>query len=157
MFEGVRRSYLLLVYYMIEVIKELGTDPSLKMLETAAEGQADMIARELRKTMPKDLTPLETGEYIYMDFMSKTGAEVAVHRKDETSVTFRILRCPFYECFLDAGIDCGQFLNGLCSNMTLPSIQATINRFTPNLKLETIMVRETAEELCLERITLQED
>ena len=104
--------------------------------------------------MPDGLSPLEVGEYIYMDFMEKTGAEVAVHRRDEKSVTFRILRCPFYECFLDAGIDCGQFLNGLCSNMTLPSIQATINRFESGLKLETLVVRESAEEICLERVLL---
>ena len=154
MFDGVRRGYLLLTFYMMEVINELGTEPSLGMLERAADKQADVIAGEIRKTMPDGLSPLEIGEYIYMDFMEKTGAEVDVHRRDEKSVTFRILRCPFYECFLDAGIDCGQFLNGLCSNMTLPSIQATINRFEPNLKLETLVVRESAEEICLERVTL---
>ena len=156
MFDGVRRGYLLLTFYMMEVINELGTEPSLGMLERAADKQAEVIAVEIRKTMPDGLSPLEVGEYIYMDFMAKTGAEVAVHRRDEKSVTFRILRCPFYECFLDAGIDCGQFLNGLCSNMTLPSIQATINRFEPNLKLETVVVRESAEEICLERVTLSE-
>jgi len=152
MFDGVRRGYLLLTFYMMEVINELGTEPSLAMLERAADKQAEVIAGEVHKTMPEGLSPLEIGEYIYMDFMKNTGAEVAVHRRDEKSVTFRILRCPFYECFLDAGIDCGQFLNGLCSNMTLPSIQATITRFDPRLKLETLVVRESAEEICLERI-----
>lgn len=156
MFDGVRRGYLLLAFYMMEVINELGTEPSLAMLERAADKQAEVIAGELRKTIPKDLTPLKIGEYIYMDFMKKTGAEVAVHSKDEKSVTFRIFRCPFYECFLDAGINCGQFLNGICSNMTLPSIQATINRFDPRLKLETLVVRESAEEICLERIVLKD-
>ena len=144
-----------MVYYMMEVIKELGTEPSLNMLEAAAQNQAKVIAQQVQETMPEGLSPLETGEYIYMDFMSKAGAEVAVHRKDEKSITFRVLRCPFYECFLDAGIDCGQFLNGLCSNLTLPSIQSTMNRFNPKLKLETIMVRESAEDLCLERLNLQ--
>jgi len=156
MFDGVRRGYLLLTFYMMEVINELGTEPSLAMLERAADKQAEVIAEEVRKTMPEGLTPLEIGEYIYMDFMEKTGAEVAIHRRDEMSITFSVLRCPFYECFLDAGIDCGQFLNGLCSNMTLPSIQATINLFDPRLKLETLVVRESAEEICLERVILKD-
>ena len=69
MFDGVRRGYLLLTFYMMEVINELGTEPSLGMLERAADNQAEVIAGEIRKTMPDGLSPLEVGEYIYLDFI----------------------------------------------------------------------------------------
>ncbi|HUS78033.1 MAG TPA: hypothetical protein VM050_05165 [Patescibacteria group bacterium] len=156
MYKGIRRSYTLLVLFFIEVVKELGTDPTIEMLEKAIEGQADVIERELRREIPVGTPPLEAGVRVYRAFMEDAGAEVEVHRRDETSITFRVARCPFYEAFLDVGIDCGYFLGGLCTNLTLPAIRATLARFDPRLKLETVVVRETAEELCLEKIHLDE-
>ena len=54
------------------------------------------------------------------------------------------------------GVDCGYFIGGLCTHLTLPAIQATLKRFDPRLKLEPRLVRETAEEFCLERVYLGE-
>jgi predicted ArsR family transcriptional regulator len=156
MFDGVRRSYTLLVFLLMGVIEELGTDRSLEMLQNAVENQADIIVRELRKKIPVNLSPLETGVEVYNRFMGDAGAEVAIHTRDDSSVTFRVRRCPFYEAFLDVGVDCGYFLGGLCTYLTLPAIQAILTRFHPGLKMETKLVRESAEEFCLERIYLDE-
>jgi hypothetical protein len=46
------------------------------------------------------------------------------------------------------------FLNGLCTYLTLPSIQATLNEFDKNLRVEPVLTRESAEEICLERVFL---
>lgn len=154
MFDGTRRAYTMLIFYMIQTINRIGTDPAIEILQEAAERQGIVVSREMRRIIPKDLPPLEFGATIYRKFMEDAGAEVEVHQRNEHSITFRIARCPFYEAFLDVGVDCGYFLNGLCSNLTLPSIQATLNQFNPNLRVETVATRETAEDLCLERITL---
>jgi predicted ArsR family transcriptional regulator len=157
MFEGIKRSYVLLVLMLMEVIEELGSDRGIEMLQTAVERHASIVANELRRSICTDMEPLEVGEAVYTDFMEGAGAEVTIHERDETSVTFMVRRCPFYEAFLEVGVDCGYFLGGLCSNLTLPSIQAILSRFNPRLKLETVLVRETAEELCLERLSLDEE
>jgi hypothetical protein len=149
---GVRRGYTLLTLYIIEVIKDLGTQPSLDKLMEAAEKQGVIIAREMRKEMPLGLTFLETGAEVYSRFMADAGAEVKVHKRDETSVTFVIRRCPFHEAFLDVGVDCGIFLKGLCGNLTLPAIQATLSQFDHRLKVENLLVRQSAEEMCMERV-----
>jgi len=154
MFEGTRRAYTLLIFYMIQNINRIGTDPAIEVLQEAAERQGIVVSREMRRIIPKDQPPLEFGAAIYRKFMEDAGAEIEIHQRDEHSITFRIARCPFYEAYLDAGVDCGYFLNGLCSNLTLPSIQATLNQFNPSLRVETVATREAAEELCLERITL---
>ena len=39
MFDGVRRSYVLLVLYVMKVIERLGTDPAIELLMEAAERQ----------------------------------------------------------------------------------------------------------------------
>lgn len=156
MFEGIRRSYALLVLLLMEVIEELGTDRGIEMLQKAAEGQAKIIERELRRSMPEGLDPLETGVKVYTEFMESAGAELAVHETGDDHVTFRVKRCPFYEAILDVGVDCGYFLGGLCTNLTLPSIQATLRRFDPRLRLEPKLVRESAEEFCLERVYIEE-
>ncbi len=152
MFEGVRRSYALLALMLMEVIEEQGTDGGLEMLQRAAGKQAKIIARELRPRIPVGLGPLKTGMEVYRCFMEDAGAEVAVHDKKEDSVTFRVGRCPFFEAFLDVGVDCGYFLGGLCTHITLPAVQATLTRFDARLRLETKLVRESAEEFCLERV-----
>ncbi|UCD44220.1 MAG: hypothetical protein JSV27_08770 [Candidatus Bathyarchaeota archaeon] len=157
MFEGIRRSYALLVLFLMEVMEELGTDRTIEMLQEAAEGQARIIERELRRSMPEGLDPLEIGVTVYRDFMEGAGAEVAVHERGDDHVTLRVKRCPFYEALLDVGVDCGYFLGGLCTNLTLPSIQATLRRFDPRLRLEPRLVRESAEEFCLERVYIEED
>ncbi|MCW3978488.1 MAG: hypothetical protein NWF12_01950 [Candidatus Bathyarchaeota archaeon] len=156
MFEGIRRSYALLTLFLMEVIEELGTDRALEMLQFAVEKQAGIIERELRREIPEELDPLEKGVGVYRAFMEDAGAEVTVHEKSENSVTFLIRRCPFYEALLDVGVDCGYFLGGLCTNLTLPAVQAALARFDPRLKLKPRLVRESAEEFCLERVYLDE-
>jgi predicted ArsR family transcriptional regulator len=156
MFEGVRRSYTLLALMLMEVIEGQGTVGGLEMLQRAVEKQAEIIARELRPRIQAGLGPLETGIEVYRRFMEDAGAEVTVHERGESSVTFRVGRCPFFEAFLDVGVDCGYFLGGLCNHITLPAVQATFARFDPRLKLETKLVRQSAEEFCLERVYLDE-
>jgi hypothetical protein len=154
--EGVRRGYTLLTLYIIEVIKDLGTQPSLDKLMMAAEKQGALIAREMRKQIPRGLTTLETGAEVYTRFMMDAGAEVNIHKRDAVSVTFVVRRCPFHEAFLEVGIDCGIFLKGLCSNLTLPAIQSTLNEFDPRLRVENVVARQSSEEVCLERVYLTE-
>jgi hypothetical protein len=154
--EGVRRGYTLLTLYIIEVIKDLGTQPSLDKLMMAAEKQGALIAREMRKQIPRGLTTLETGAEVYTRFMMDAGAEVNVHKRDAVSVTFVVRRCPFHEAFLEVGVDCGIFLKGLCSNLTLPAIQSTLNEFDPRLRVENVVARQSSEEVCLERVYLTE-
>jgi predicted ArsR family transcriptional regulator len=156
MFNGVRRSYTLLALLLMEVIEELGTDRALEMLQRATEGQAEVVHRKLGKEMEPDLPPLEKGVEVYRRFMEEAGAEVQVQNLEGNSATFLVRRCPFYEAFLDIGIDCGYFLGGLCTQITLPAVQATLMRFDPRLTLETTLVRESAEEYCLERVYLRE-
>jgi len=153
--EGVRRGYTLLTLYIIEVIKDLGTQPSLDKLMEAAERQGELIAKEMRKQMPAGLTPLETGVEVYRRFMADAGAEVSVHKRDAASVTFVVMRCPFHEAFLEVGVDCGIFLKGLCSSLTLPAIQATLNQFDTRLRVENVVARASAEEMCLERVYIE--
>jgi len=153
---GVRRGYALLVLYIIEVIKQLGTQPSLDLLIDAAKNQGRIVAKEMRATIPVGLTPLETGVEVYRRFMEDAGAEVAVHSNEKEGVTFIVHRCPFHGAFLDVGVDCGIFLKGLCGNLTLPAIQATMEEFDQRLRVENILARESAEEFCLERVYLAE-
>ena len=152
MFNGVRRSYTLLALLLMEVIEEVGTDRSLEMLQSSAEGQADSLAREMGAMVPEGLGPIERGALIYRRFMGDAGANVTVHEKGEGWITFRVGRCPFYEALLDIGVDCDQFLGGLCRYLTLSSIRATLARFDQRLMLEPVLVRGSAEEFCLERI-----
>ena len=154
MFEGIRRSYSLLTLLLMEVIEELGTDRTLEMLQASVEKQAVIIARELKREIPDDTAPLEKGMAVYRAFMGDAGAEIIVHERTEDSVTFRVKGCPFFEALLDVGVDCGYFLGGLCTHLTLPAIQATLERFDPRLRLEPRLVRESAEEFCLERVYL---
>jgi predicted ArsR family transcriptional regulator len=156
MFDGVRRAYDLQIIYVMRAIEELGTDKALELLEESAKQQGVTIAREMRKKLPKDLSNLEIGAEVYRRFMEDAGTAIKIHKQDERSVTFLIERCPFFEAFLDVGVDCGMFLNGLCTYLTLPSIQATLNEFDKNLRVEPVLTRESAEEFCLERVFLTE-
>ena len=156
MFEGVRRATVLQALYMMKVIEMHGTDEALELLDLAAERQGAMAAREMRRTLPPDLSPLEAGAKAYRRFMEDAGAEITEHRRNESSVTFAVRRCPFYEALLDVGVDCGMFLNGLCSNLILPSLQHTLRHLDPRLRVEAVVTRESAEEICLERVVFEE-
>ena len=156
MFEGIRRSYTLLTLLLMEIIEELGTDRALEMLQASVEKQAEIIARELKREIPEDADPLQKGMAVYSAFMEDAGAEIIIHERTEDSVTYMVKGCPFYEALLDVGVDCGYFLGGLCIHLTLPAIQATLKRFDPRLRLEPRLVRESAEEFCLERVYLGE-
>ena len=156
MFNGIKRAYTLFVLLLMEVIEELGTDKALVMMQASVEKQADIVANEIRRNIPERLDPIERGIFIYRTLMEEAGAKVQIHEKDEKSVTFAVKHCPFYEAFLDVDINCGYFLGGLCNHLILPAIQETLTRFNPVLKLEPKLVRQAAEELCLERIYINE-
>ena len=156
MFDGVRRAYDLQILYVMEVIELYGTDKAIELLEKASKKQGSIIAREMRRKLPNNLSSIEIGSEVYRNFMEDAGTEIKVYKQDEKSVTFLINRCPFFEAFLDIGVDCGMFLNGLCTHLTLPSIQATLNEFDSKLRVEPVLTRETAEEFCLERVFLAE-
>jgi hypothetical protein len=157
MFEGVKRAYVLQIAYIMKVIERHGSDEALELLEEAAERQGIITAREMRRTLPKDMTTLDLGAEVYRRFMSDAGAEVTEYKRDEKSVTYLIRRCPFYEAFLDVGVDCGMFLNGLCSNLTLPSIQNTLTQFATELRVEPVISRESTEDICLEKVYLLDE
>lgn len=152
MFDGVRRAYDLQILYVMKVIEQLGTDKAIELLEEASKRQGVIIAREMRRKLPKDLSSIQIGAEVYRRFMEDAGAEIKVHKSDEKSVTFLIGKCPFFEAFLDVGVDCGMFLNGLCTYLTLPSIQATLKEFDDKLRVEPVLTREVAEDFCLERV-----
>jgi predicted ArsR family transcriptional regulator len=156
MFEGVRRATVLQALYLMKVIERHGSDEALELLDQAAERQGALVAREIRRTLPEGMSPLDMGAEAYRRFMEDAGAEITEHRRDENSVTFAVRRCPYYEAFLDVGVDCGMFLNGLCGNLTLPSLQHTLRHLDPRLRVESVVTRESAEELCLERVVLGE-
>jgi hypothetical protein len=140
----------------MEVIEELGTDKALEMMQASVEKQANVVANEIRRNIPEILDPIELGIFVYRTFMEEAGAKIQIYEKDEKSVIFAVKRCPFYEAFLDVDINCGYFLGNLCNHLTLPAIQETLTHFYPFLKLEPKLVRQAAEELCLERIYIKE-
>jgi len=156
LFDGVRRAYILAFLLLMEAIEDSGTDRALEMLQKAVEKQADIIARELRPKIPAGLSLLDLGLEVYRRFMTDAGAEVEVHSRDESSVTVKVRQCPFFEALLDLDVDCSQFLGGLCSNLTLAAVQAILTRFDPRLRLEAKIIRQSVEDLCLERIYLAE-
>ncbi|MBM3291342.1 hypothetical protein FJY84_01550 [Candidatus Bathyarchaeota archaeon] len=145
-------GYTLLALYLIENIKKNGSQEALTMLDAASDQQGIILAEEYKKILPKDLSPLELGAEAYKLFMTDTGSEVFLHKKNDDDITFRIQKCPFHEIYLNVGIDCGYFLNGLCSNLILPSIKATLNHLNKNLRIEPMLTRETAEDFCLIKI-----
>jgi hypothetical protein len=157
LYDGLRRAYVLTFLLLMEEIEAHGTDHSLEMLQRAVEKQADIVAGEFKRYIPQDLRPLDIGLEVYTRFMTDAGADVEIHDRDEISATVVVKRCPFFEAILELGVDCGYFLGGLCSNLTLPSIQAILVRFDSRLKLEAETVRESMEGLCLERIYLHVD
>jgi hypothetical protein len=138
----------------MEIIEEFGTDIGFKMLKKSIERQADINYKEMCKDITPDLSSLDKGVKVYSCFMEEAGAKFNIHKKDENSFTFLVTRCPFYEAFLHVGIDCGYFLGGLCTHITLPAIQSILQRFDSRLKLEPVLIRNSVEELCLERISL---
>jgi hypothetical protein len=152
MFNGVRRAYDLQILYMMNVIEEFGTDKAIELLEEASKRQGVIIAREIRRSLPDNISILEIGAEVYRRFMEDAGSEIIIYKQDKHSVTFCINRCPFFEAFLDVGVDCGIFLNGLCTHLTLPSIQYILNEFDEKLRVEPVLTRESAEEFCLERV-----
>jgi hypothetical protein len=156
MFDGVKRAYTLQILYVMEVIELHGTDKAIELLEKASKRQGAIIAQEIRKKLPDNLSSIEIGSEVYRNFMEDAGTEIKVYKQDENSVTFLINKCPFFEAFLDVGIDCGMFLNGLCTHLTLPSIQATLNEFNSKLRVKPVLTRETVEEFCLERVFLSD-
>ncbi|MGD2201075.1 MAG: hypothetical protein PVJ38_05545 [Candidatus Bathyarchaeota archaeon] len=151
-YHGVKSSYTLLALLLMEIIEDAGTDKGIEMLQSAIEVQADIVHRELVRQIPEGTTPLKIGDTVYRTFMEGAGAEVSVHEREEDSITYMVERCPFNEAFLDIGIDCGYFLQGLCTQLTLPAVQAILSKFDARLEVEARLVRETAEEFCLERV-----
>jgi hypothetical protein len=156
MFDGVKRAYMLQILYIMKVIEQFGTDLAINFLQQAAEKQGLIVARELKENIPQSIGLLDTGAEIYRKFMADAGSEISEYKRNEKSLIFLIERCPFYAAFIDVGIDCNKFLNGLCQNLTIPTLQAILKQFDEKLKVESIITKNSLEEICLERVFIAE-
>jgi len=151
---GVRRSLSLLFLYIMNVIEEIGTDSSIELLIKAAKEQGNIFAREFRKEYSSDLSPLEVAEKVYCKFMKDVGAEVHSYERGNDSSSFIIYDCPFFDAFLDVGINCGIFLEGLCSNLTLPTVQTALSNYGINVRVEATRCKNSSEDFCIEKVSL---
>ena len=154
-FSGVRRIYALCFFFLMEVIEQLGTDRALELLSKAAEHQAEAIERELAGQI-RTAEPLEKGLEVYRRFMEDLAAQLTVQARNTDSISVKVDRCPIYEAFLDIGLDCGFWMQGLCTNIVLPSIEAALKRFDQKLRLILEKHRTSAEDPCLIKISLDE-
>lgn len=153
---GVRRAYTLLFLLISELVEELGTDGALEAVERAVEREAELLAGELRRSQPEGLNPLELGLEAYKELMGSIGAEFEVVEREGDHITIRVDRCPYYEALIDASIDCGYFLGGVCRNILTPLLEGVLRRLEGGLRLEVERVRETAEGICVVRLLLED-
>lgn len=152
---GVRRVYALCFLFLMEVIERLGTDKALELLSRAVKRQAEIIKRELAASVEKVSDPLDKGLEVYSRFMSELGAWLKVQSRSGGEILIRLGRCPIYEAFLSIGLECGYWMEGLCSNIVLPSIEETLRKFDLGLRLGLKEYRESADEPCLVRLSLE--
>ena len=150
---GVRRAYTLLFLLVSEIVQQLGTDGALEAVERAVEREAELLAGELREGLPEGLEPLELGLEAYGELMGSIGAEFEVVERGGSHITLRVDSCPYYEALLEASVDCGYFLGGVCRNVIKPLLEAVLRRLEGGLRLEVEAVREAAEGVCIVRLT----
>lgn len=141
----------------MEIIEKLGTDRALDLLLKAVERQAEIVERELTRSVEEIVDPLGKGLEVYSRFMGDLGAQVKVQTGGEEENVVRVGWCPIYEAFLDIGLECGFWMEGLCTHIVLPSIEEILRRFDPRLKLMLDRYRASAEEPCLVRLKLEDD
>jgi len=153
-FNGVRRVYALCFLFLMEVIERLGTDRALESLSRAVERQAEIVEKELSSL--KGMTDsLERGLEVYRCFMGDLGVQFTVEKEGEEGALIRVGRCPIYEAYLDIGLECGFWMEDLCTHITLPSIEAVLRRFDPRLRLLLERYRASVEEPCLVRMRVE--
>lgn len=151
---GARQAYLLLVLYLMEAVEELGSKRAFELLEEAAREQGRLLAPRLLEGLAGG--PLERGAEAYRRFMEGAGAQVKLVRKEEGEAVFAVQGCPFFQVFLDVGVDCGIFREGLCTHFALPSVERVLASVDPRLGVEAQSTKEAAEDICLERVFLRE-
>lgn len=154
---GVRRVYALCFLFLMEIIEKLGTDRALDLLLKAVERQAEIVERELSRSVGGIIDPLGKGLEVYSRFMEDLGAQVKVQNRGEGESMVRVGWCPIYEAFLDIGLECGFWMEGLCTHIVLPSMEEILKRFDPRLRLVLERYRASVEEHCLVRLKLKND
>ncbi|MCD6479725.1 hypothetical protein J7L65_02945 [Candidatus Bathyarchaeota archaeon] len=150
---GARRAYTLLFLLISEIVEQLGTDGALEAIERAVEREAELLARELQGSLSAS-NPLERGLEAYGELMGSIGARFEVVEREENRFTIRVDYCPYYEALIDASIDCGYFLGGVCRNIVRPLLEAVLKQLDDRLRLEVEAVREAAEGVCILRLRL---
>ena len=151
---GARRAYTLLFLLISEIVEQLGTDGALEAIERAVEREAELLAGELQGSLSAS-NPLERGLEAYGELMGSIGARFEVVEREENRFTIRVDYCPYYEALIDASIDCGYFLGGVCRNIVRPLLEAVLRQLDDRLRLEVEAVREAAEGVCILRMTLK--
>ena len=150
--EGDRRAYTLCYLFLMEVIETIGTDKALELLSRAADRQADILEKETSSHIHREGSPREKGLEAYKHFMEDIGAQVTATPQPNTETTVKVGRCPIYEAYLSIGLECSTWMQGLCTNIVIPSIEKTIHKFEPRLRLRIVTYRASAEEPCTLRL-----
>ncbi len=139
----------------MKIIDEFGSDIGLRIFNEVIQKQAKIVGDEIKKSMPKNLSLLDSGVKAYFDFMENAGADVQIYDKKDESATFIIKKCPFYDALLNIDVNCGYLQSEICSNLTIPAIESILKTIDRRFKVETKLIRKSFEDICLEKIYLE--
>lgn len=152
---GVRRAYAAWFAYIIDIIEEIGTAKALDTLSRVIKRRGEADGKALIKRLGVKGGDIDAGLAVYSAFLADCETEHEIAEKGENKVLIRVSKCPIYDAYYGAGIDCNWQAEKMCKTLTLPLINAVLEQVNPNLKVMLKKYRSSSEGYCLEELLLE--
>lgn len=150
---GVQGAYAILFAYIIAMVGEIGTDRALDILSKVVEKRGRADGKRLIRKLGVSSGGIEAGLVVYGAFLDEWGAMHNVVEKTEGGVLVRVERCPLYEAFHSAEINCDWMVEEICRRLTLPLSSAVIKQVNPSLRVGIRKFRVSNDDYCLEELS----
>ncbi len=149
---GARAGFAFLHAYINTVGEEIGRERALALVTKMSETMGTMQGQMLKQQAGVEQVDAKTAWALAGTFVDSLGIAQQVTEESSQKAVRKGGRCPVYEAAQMLGMDAKSF----CRAGSLRFMDALVKQLNPNLSMQVLKFRSSADDFCEEAIVLGE-
>lgn len=133
----------------------MGTERAFDILSRVVEVRGGDDGKALIERLGIDGSGIEAGLSVYEAFLADCGIDHRVIERSDGRALIRVGKCPIYDAYHSAVLDCDWLAESMCRNLTHPLITAMVRQVNPRLRSLVRRYRSFSNGYCLEELVLE--
>lgn len=133
----------------------MGTEKAFDLLSKVVEARGRVDGKALAERLGVVGGGIDAGLLVYEAFLTDCGVDHQVVERSDERALIRVGKCPFYDAYHSAVLDCDWLAERMCRSLIHPLITTILREVNPGLSSMVRRYRFFSGGYCLEEIALK--